>query len=150
MHISHALEVYLLLFVDSMVASLVLPLSRFTAFDIMCCFGGYGVTLSVLIGALGASFGGLINWFLGRLLYLARISYHKSSVSGSYMNFYITVILLLLLTALGWVHVVGSLINVVCGYLRIRSVYTLCAVFLSYLGYMVYSLLLGNCLLLNM
>ena len=147
MHISHALEVYLLLFVDGLVASLVLPLSKFTAFHIMCCFGGYEATASLIVGALGASFGGLINWFLGRLVYLARMGYHKSSGLSSSTRGYISLMLLSLLCAFGWVHVVGSLINVICGYHRIRIVYTFCAVFLSYLGYMAYGLMRGDCLL---
>ncbi|KDB56103.1 hypothetical protein O997_04745 [Anaplasma phagocytophilum str. MRK] len=144
MYVSHALEMYFLLFVDSFVASLILPISKMSAFSIMCCFGGYSATISVFIGALGASVGGIVNWCLGRLILLARMGYHKSQFPQT-LHSYLRVFLVLLLGAFSWVHLVGAIINVICGCFKVRLSYTYCAVFLSYLAYLLYYLTHNGC-----
>ena len=133
MGLSHALEAYLLLFTDSVLGFMVLPVSRTTVFDIMCCFGGYSPLISISVATLGALLGGIVNWCLGRLVVLARMRYHKSEHVR--LNGYLQLALLAPLAMLSWTYIVGSLINVSCGYLRVNLSYTCLAVSISYLAY---------------
>ena len=145
MHVSHVVEVYLLLFVDSFVASVVLPISRLTVFNVMCCFGGYEANISIAISSLGAAFGGVVNWFFGKLIYLARVGYHQNLIPQKTHN-YICLSLLLTACAFSWVHIVGALINVVCGFFRVGAVWAFCSTFISYAGYLVYHLITHDCI----
>ncbi|KAA8474592.1 hypothetical protein F0Q53_01890 [Anaplasma marginale] len=136
MGLSHTLEAYLLLFTDSVVGSVVLPVNRATVFDIICCFGGYDPLTSILVATLGALLGGIVNWCLGRLVMFARMRYHKSEYTqpGGYLQ----LACLAPLALLSWTHIVGSLINVSCGYLRVNLGYTCLAVFVSHFAYSTY------------
>lgn len=145
MQVSHVVEVYLLLFVDSFVASVVLPLSRLTAFDIMCCFGGYKASVSIAISSLGAAFGGMVNWFFGKLVYLARVGYHKHLIPQK-THSYICLALVLASCMLSWVHIVGAIINVICGFFRVGTACVFFSTFLSYAVYLVYHLLTHDCI----
>ncbi|MFV9877988.1 MAG: hypothetical protein AB8U40_01660 [Anaplasma ovis] len=136
MGLSHALEAYLLLFTDSMLGSMVLPIRRPTVFDIMCCFGGYNPLISISVATLGALLGGIVNWCLGRLVVLARMRYHKSEYVR--LHGYLQLAFLAPLALLSWAYIVGSLINVSCGYLRANLGYTCLAVSVSYFAYYTY------------
>ena len=145
MHVSHVVEVYLLLFVDSFVAAVVLPISRLTAFDVMCCFGGYEASISVAVGSLGAAFGGVVNWFFGKLVYLARMGYHKSLIPQK-THSYICLALVLVSGAFSWVHIVGAILNVICGFFRVGAVWAFCSTLISYAGFLIYHLMTHDCI----
>ncbi|MGN7678999.1 MAG: hypothetical protein ACTJLL_04570 [Anaplasma sp.] len=136
MGLSHTLEVYLLLFTDSIIGSMVLPVSGATVFRIMCYFGGYGCVPSIAIATLGSSVGGAVNWLLGRLVVLARAKYHRSE--GGMPHIYVRSAVLALLALFAWMHVVGSLIGVLCGCFRVRASYTYLITLASYLAYFIY------------
>ena len=132
----------MLLLIDSTMGSMVLPPSRATVFDIICCFGGYNPVLSILVATLGSSLGGTVNWILGRLVILARMKYHKSEYSDP--NRHLQSVLLVHLALLSWTHIVGSLINVLCGYLRVGIVRTYLAVFTSHVVHSTYCAVLSK------
>ncbi|MGN7661656.1 MAG: hypothetical protein ACTJLK_03460 [Anaplasma sp.] len=142
MGLSHTLEVYLLLFADSVMGSMALPVSGATVFRIMCYFGGYGCVPSIAIATFGSSVGGAVNWLLGRLVVLARAKYHR--LESGVPHIYVRSAVLALLALFAWMHVAGSLIGVLCGCLRVRASYTYLTALVSHLAYFVYQAAINN------
>ena len=137
------LEVYLLLLTDSFVASLILPLNKVSVFTAMCYFGTYSLPISVVVASLGASLGSYVNWFLGKLVYLARIEYQSRSrgvtpAKKTLSNKFVAALLLLAVLS-SWIYLVGAIVNVLCGYFRLRATYVYCAVLCSYFSYFLYT-----------
>lgn len=72
------MENYFLLFTDSLVSSLVLPIHQGFVFNTMLYFRSYHTPLLMLFfGVLGSSLGGIVNWYLGRITISIRKSYRK-------------------------------------------------------------------------
>jgi membrane protein YqaA with SNARE-associated domain len=61
-------EAYALLFMDSIVAAIALPLRGRLIFDVMHTMGGYQSALVVTLATLGSALGAVVNWGIGRLL----------------------------------------------------------------------------------
>ena len=132
------IEIYSLLFVDSLVAALILPLNKVLIFKIMNYFGGYSYVLMMLIATLGAVVGCLINWFLGRIIIYARVEYHKTQDNYGWLDFYIKLVLMLLALICSWIPVWGGIINVLSGYFKVKVLNFALLSFISYLGYFAY------------
>ncbi|MEH0831385.1 DedA family protein [Anaplasma bovis] len=137
------LEVYLLLLTDSFVASLILPLNKVSVFTAMCYFGTYSLPLSVVTASLGASLGSYINWFLGKLVYQARIEYQSrarglTQTGKNFSNKFVAALLILAISS-SWIYLVGAIINVLCGYFRLRAMHVYFAALLSYFSYFLYT-----------
>ncbi|MGN7618995.1 MAG: DedA family protein [Ehrlichia sp.] len=132
------LEVYSLLFVDSLVAALILPLNGVLIFKIMSYFGGYSYLLMVLVATVGAMLGCVVNWILGRLIIFARIEYHKTLDSYGGLDFYIKLILMLLILVCSWAPIWGGIINVLSGYFKVKVLHLAMLGFFSYLCYFTY------------
>lgn len=114
------MESYFLLFTDSLVSSLILPIHRGFVFETMLCFRQHHSPLLMLIfGTLGASFGGIVNWYLGKITISIRKSYRK--LDNEYILPEIIKNLLFLAVLLfSWVPAVGSVIQVLSGYFRLK------------------------------
>ncbi|QLK52823.1 DedA family protein [Ehrlichia ruminantium] len=136
----YMLEIYSLLFVDSFVAALVLPLNKVLIFKIMSYFGGYSYSLMLLVATLGAVVGSIVNWLLGRMIIFARMEYHKTQDDYGKLGRYIRIALMLLSLGCSWIPVWGAIVNILSGYFKIRVVNLGVLACLSYLGYFVYCL----------
>ncbi|QGR02967.1 DedA family protein [Ehrlichia ruminantium] len=135
------LEIYSLLFIDSLVAALVLPLNKVLIFKIMSYFGGYNYFLMLLVATLGSVVGSIINWVLGRMIICARMGYHKTQDDYGRLGRYICSVLMLLSLVCSWVPVWGAIVNILSGYFRIRILDLMGLVFISYLGYFIYCII---------
>ncbi|WP_395878351.1 DedA family protein [Ehrlichia muris] len=135
------IEVYSLLFVDSLVAALILPLNKIFVFKVMAYFGGYSYVLMILISALGAVVGGIINWILGRMIIFARVEYHKVQDDYGKLGVYIKLILMLLTLLCSWIPVWGGIINILSGYFRIKILNLAVLLFFSYFVYLTYCII---------
>ena len=132
------IEIYSLLFVDSLVAALILPLNKVLIFKIMSYFGGYSCVLMLLVATLGAVIGCILNWILGRMIIFARIEYHKVQDNYGKLGSYIKLVLMLLTLVFSWVPVWGGIINVLSGYFKVKLLNFTALIFISYLGYFTY------------
>ncbi|QXK92163.1 DedA family protein [Neoehrlichia mikurensis] len=135
--LSHLIEVYFLLFIDSLVAALILPLNKIVIFKIMYYFGGYNTTLMIIIATLGSLIGGLVNLILGRIIIHARMEYHNSEQLQHKFIPYITKIVTLLVLIISWIPFWGALVNALSGYLKSNIMLTLVAISISYLVYFI-------------
>ncbi|AHX03969.1 putative membrane protein [Ehrlichia chaffeensis str. Heartland] len=135
------IEIYSLLFVDSFVAALILPLNKILIFKIMAYFGGYSYPLMLLVSTLGAVIGGVINWVLGRMIIFARVEYHKVQDDYGKLGVYIKLALMLLTLLCSWIPVWGGIVNVLSGYFRVGMLKLVVLLFLSYLGYLTYCII---------
>ncbi|WDM85547.1 DedA family protein [Ehrlichia sp. JZT12] len=132
------IEVYSLLFVDSLVAALILPLNKVLIFNMMCYFGGYNYVLMLLVATLGAVIGCNVNWILGRMIIFARMEYHKTQDNYGKLDSYIKLILIFLALVFSWVPVWGGIINVLSGYFKVKLLNLTILALISYLGYFAY------------
>ena len=98
------LEIYSLLFIDSLVAALVLPLNKILIFKIMSYFGGYSYALMLLVATSGAVVGSIVNWVLGRMIIFARMEYHGVQDSYGKLGYYICPALVLLSLVCSWIQ----------------------------------------------
>lgn len=114
------MESYFLLFTDSLVSSLILPIYKGFVFEAMLCFRQYhNQLLMLLFGTLGASFGGVINWYLGKITISIRKSYRK--LDNEYiMPEIIKNLLFLAVLLFSWAPAVGSVVQVLSGYFRLK------------------------------
>ena len=132
------MENYFLLFTDSLVSSLVLPIHQGFVFNTMLYFRSYYTPLLMLFfGVLGSSLGGIVNWYLGRITISIRKSYHK--LENEYTTPEITKNLLIFATLLlSWVPALGSVIQILSGYFKL-NLYTLAPlIILSNFFYLLY------------
>lgn len=114
------MENYLLLFTDSLVSSLILPIHQgFVLYAMLCFRPNYNPQLVLLFGVLGSSLGGIGNWYLGRITIFIRKSYHKLE-SESKTPKIISNLLICVVTLLSWVPALGSVIQVLSGYFKLN------------------------------
>ncbi|WP_369409601.1 YqaA family protein [Wolbachia endosymbiont of Tribolium confusum] len=114
------MENYLLLFTDSLVSSLILPIHQGFVLHTMLCFRShYNPLLILIFGVLGSSLGGIANWYLGRITIFTRRLYHKleneDKTSKTVKNLLICAVMLL-----SWVPAFGSVIEVLSGYFKLN------------------------------
>ncbi|NEV49926.1 DedA family protein [Wolbachia pipientis] len=132
------MESYFLLFTDSLVSSLILPIHQGFVFNTMLYFRSYYTPLLMLFfGVLGSSLGGIVNWYLGRITISIRKSYHK--LENEYTMPKVTKNLLIFATLLlSWVPALGSVIQILSGYFKL-NLYTLAPlIILSNFFYLLY------------
>ncbi|QKX02885.1 DedA family protein [Wolbachia endosymbiont of Litomosoides sigmodontis] len=132
------MENYLLLFTDNLVSSLILPIHRGFVFYTMLYFRSYyNPLLTLLFGVLGSSFGGVVNWYLGRITISIRKSYHKLENEHKTPKI-IKNSLVYAVTLLSWAPAFGSVIQILSGYFKLNlSAFTLLTI-LSNLLYLLY------------
>ncbi|WP_410543369.1 DedA family protein [Wolbachia endosymbiont of Mansonella perstans] len=132
------MENYLLLFTDSLISSLILPIYQGFVFYTMLYFRShYNPLLMLLFGVLGSSISGVVNWYLGRITISIRESYRELE-SGHKIPKIIRNLLISAVVLLSWVQVLGSVIQVLSGYFRLNlSVFTLLTI-LSNFFYLLY------------
>ncbi|AAZ68223.1 YqaA family protein [Ehrlichia canis] len=136
------IEIYSLLFIDSLVAALILPLNKVLIFKIMTYFGGYSYALMLLVSTLGTVVGGIINCILGRMIIFARVEYHKMQDDYGRLGYYIKLVLMLLTLLCSWIPVWGGIINVLSGYFKVRMLNLIVLLFISYLGYFIHCIMI--------
>lgn len=132
------MENYFLLFTDSLLSSLILPIHQGFVFYTMLYFRSYyNPLLMLLFGVLGSSLGGIVNWYLGRITISIRKSYHK--LENEYTTPKIVRNLLIYAVALlSWVPALGSVIQVLSGYFKLNlSLFTFLTI-LSNFFYLLY------------
>lgn len=132
------MENYFLLFTDSLVSSLILPIYQGFVFETMLCFRShYNLFLMLFFVVSGASLGGVINWYLGKITISIRKSYQK--LDNEYVIPEIMKNLLFLAVALlSWVPALGSVVQVLSGYFRLRLYIIIPLIILSNFLYFLY------------
>lgn len=132
------MENYLLLFTDSLVSSLILPVHQGFVLYTMLCFRSYhNPLLMLLFGVLGSSLGGIVNWYLGRITIFIRQSYHKLE-NGHKTPKIVRDLLVCAVALLSCVPALGSVVQVLSGYFKLNlSVFTLLTI-LSNFFYLLY------------
>ncbi|WP_320109918.1 DedA family protein [Wolbachia endosymbiont of Rhagoletis indifferens] len=135
------MENYFLLFTDSLVSSLVLPIHQGFVFNTMLYFRSYYTPLLMLFfGVLGSSLGGIVNWYLGRITISIRKSYHK--LENGYTMPKVTKNLLIFATLLlSWVPALGSVIQILSGYFKLNLYILAPLIILSNFFYLLYLIL---------
>lgn len=135
------MENYFLLFTDSLVSSLVLPIHQGFVFNTMLYFKSYYTPLLMLFfGVLGSSLGGIVNWYLGRITISIRKSYHK--LENEYTMPKVTKNLLIFATLLlSWVPALGSVIQILSGYFKLNLYILAPLIILSNFFYLLYLIL---------
>ncbi|WP_353270138.1 DedA family protein [Wolbachia endosymbiont (group A) of Myopa testacea] len=135
------MENYFLLFTDSLVSSLVLPIHQGFVFNTMLYFRSYYTPLLMLFfGVLGSSLGGIVNWYLGRITISIRKSYHK--LENEYTMPKVTKNLLIFATLLlSWVPALGSVIQILSGYFKLNLYILAPLIILSSFFYLLYLIL---------
>ncbi|WP_339048749.1 DedA family protein [Candidatus Mesenet endosymbiont of Phosphuga atrata] len=128
------IEAYRLLFTDSLISSLILPLNEPFIFKAMLYFNTYNHFLMLVTATMGSCIGGVINWCLGRLMVYIRLKYNKTN---KIFNYYKSVIICLIIF-LAWVPIFGSLITVVSGRLKLNLYYLIPSLLISYASYFLY------------
>ncbi|KJV69574.1 YqaA family protein [Candidatus Neoehrlichia procyonis] len=138
MSLSNLIEVYFLLFIDSVVAALILPLNKVVVFKIMHYFGGYNTLLMIIIATLGSLIGNLVNLMLGRIIIYARTEYHHLEEQLQHVFIpYIKKIITFLVLTISWIPFWGALVIALSGYFKINIIHTLFAMLISYLAYFI-------------
>ncbi|WP_406832528.1 DedA family protein [Wolbachia endosymbiont (group A) of Apoderus coryli] len=135
------MEDYFLLFKDSLLSSLVLPIHQGFVFNTMLYFRSYYTPLLMLFfGVLGSSLGGIVNWYLGRITISIRKSYHK--LENGYTMPEATKNLLIFATLLlSWVPALGSVIQILSGYFKLNLYILAPLIILSNFFYLLYLIL---------
>ncbi|MGL9732703.1 MAG: DedA family protein [Wolbachia sp.] len=135
------MENYLLLFIDNLMLSLILPVYQGFVFHTMLCFSSYYNQLLILLfGVFGSSIGGVINWHLGRITIFIRKSYHKLE-SGHKISKIIRNLLICAVILFSWVPALGSAIQVLSGYFKLNLSVFILLIILSNLFYLLYLLI---------
>lgn len=132
------MENYFLLFKDSLLTSLVLPIHQGFMFEVMLYFKSrHNLLLMLLFGVLGSSFGGIVNWYLGRITISMRQLYHKLeneyTTSKTTRNLLIYAVILF-----SWVPALGSVIQILSGYFKLNLYTFIPLVILSNFSYLLY------------
>ncbi|MGL9682228.1 MAG: DedA family protein [Wolbachia sp.] len=132
------MENYLLLFIDNLISSLILPIYQSFVFHTMLYFSAYYNQLFMLLfGVFGSSIGGVVNWYLGRITISIRKSYHKLE-SVHKIPKIIKNLLICAVVLFSWVPALGSAIQVLSGYFKLNlSVFTFLTI-LSNFFYLLY------------
>ncbi|WP_341821143.1 DedA family protein [Wolbachia endosymbiont (group A) of Myopa testacea] len=135
------MENYFLLFTDSLVSSLILPIRQGFVFNTMLYFRSYYTPLLMLFfGVLGSSLGGIVNWYLGRITISIRKSYHK--LENEYTMPKVAKNLLIFATLLlSWVPALGSVIQILSGYFKLNLYILTPLIILSNFFYLLYLIL---------
>ncbi|WP_410542074.1 DedA family protein [Wolbachia endosymbiont (group B) of Ennomos erosarius] len=135
------MEDYFLLFKDSLLSSLVLPIHQGFVFNTMLYFRSYYTPLLMLFfGVLGSSLGGIVNWYLGKITISIRKSYHK--LENEYTMPKVTKNLLIFATLLlSWVPALGSVIQILSGYFKLNLYILAPLIILSNFFYLLYLIL---------
>lgn len=135
------MENYFLLFTDSLVSSLVLPIHQGFVFNTMLYFRSYYIPLLMLFfGVLGSSLGGIVNWYLGRITISIRKSYHKLE-NGYTMPKATKTLLIFATLLLSWVPALGSVIQILSGYFKLNLYILAHLIILSNFFYLLYLIL---------
>ncbi len=132
------MENYLLLFIDNLLSSLILPIYEGLVFYTMLYFRSYyNPLLMLLFGVLGSSIGGIVNWHLGKITIFARKAYHKLENEYTTPKI-IRNLLICAVTLLSWMSALGSAIQVLSGYFKLNfSAFTLLTILSNFL-YLLY------------
>jgi membrane protein YqaA with SNARE-associated domain len=130
------MENYFLLFKDSLLTSLILPIHQAFAFKVMLYFKlHYSLPLMLLFGVLGSSLGGIINWYLGRITISIRESYHKlkdeRTISKVTKNLLFCAVVLL-----SWIPALGSVVQILSGYFQLNLYITTFLIIISNFFYL--------------
>ncbi len=133
-------EVYYLLFTDSLIAALILPLNKIFVFKIMLYFNTYNHFFMLILAALGSCIGGIINWYLGKIIISVRLEYHKIEKEFT-MPKMVKNIIICLIVLFAWVPLCGSIITIVSGYFKLNLYYLVPSLFISYVSYFCYLIL---------
>ncbi len=135
------MENYFLLFTDSLVSSLVLPIHQGFVFNTMLYFRSYHTPLLMLFfGVLGSSLGGIVNWYLGRITISIRKSYRKLENEHKTPKI-VKNLLICAVTLLSWVPALGSVIQILSGYFKLNLYPLAPLIILSNFFYLLYLIL---------
>ncbi|UPA55507.1 DedA family protein [Wolbachia pipientis] len=135
------MESYFLLFTDSLVSSLILPIRRGFVFNNMLYFRSYYTPLLMLFfGVLGSSLGGIVNWYLGRITISIRKSYHKLENEHTTPKV-VRNLLICAVALLSWVPALGSVIQILSGYFKLNLYILALLIILSNFFYLLYLIL---------
>ncbi len=114
------MENYLLLFIDSLVSSLILPIHQgFVLYTMLCFRSNYDQLLILLFGVLGSSLGGIANWYLGRITIFIRRSHHKLENEDKTPKI-VRHLLICAVALLSWVPPLGSVTQILSGYFKLN------------------------------
>lgn len=132
------IENYLLLFIDSLVSSLILPIHQgFVLYAMLCFRSHYNPLLILLFGVFGSSLGGIGNWYLGRITISIRKSYHKLESKNKTPKI-ISNLLICAVMLLSWVPALGSVIQILSGYFKLNLYIFAPLIILSNFFYLLY------------
>ncbi len=137
---------YFSLLLDNFLSSLILPVHQGFVFKAMLYFKDhYSIAPILFYGVTGSCLGGIANWFLGRAILYTREIINRllySSTTPYTENLYypdrnskhkILHILIICAVALfSWIPGLGSLIQVIVGYLKLNIYIFTLMIFLSY------------------
>ncbi|WFW29902.1 MAG: DedA family protein [Wolbachia endosymbiont of Menacanthus eurysternus] len=113
------MENYFLLFTDSLMSSLILPVYQGFVFRTMLYFRLYYNPLLILFfGIFGSSLGGVINWYLGKMTIFVRKLFHKMSNEYKTPKIVTNLLICAVVLFFSWVPVFGSVIQILSGYFR--------------------------------
>jgi membrane protein YqaA with SNARE-associated domain len=128
-------EVYNFLLADGIMSFLILPMKGQLVFPAMEIFGGYNIYIMVIITAIGTTIGAAANWFLGKFIVIASKfkPEAQSNRAQKFINFCRKRGLLLL--ALSWIPVFGSVVTVALGAVGTRFKLVLPIVFVVHIIY---------------
>jgi membrane protein YqaA with SNARE-associated domain len=128
-------EAFSFLLADSFMSALILPFKTPLVFPVMKLFGGYNGFLMVITATIGTLIGHMANFFLGRFTLIAS-GYkpeNKSEKAQKFFNFCKNKGPFLLV--LSWVPILGSIIAVMLGFVRISFKKLILGVFAANLAY---------------
>ncbi len=146
---------YLLLLVDNFLSSLILPVYQGFAFKTMLYFKDYyNISSMLFYGIMGSCLGGIANWLLGRaILYtreiinrsLYRTTPYTENLYYQDRNSKHKILYILVVCAVGLFSLtpgLGSLIQIIVGYLKLNIYVFTLMIFLSYFIQSLYLILI--------
>ena len=111
-------EVYFFLLADSFMTSLILPMQSHLVFPVMLIMGGYNIYFTVLVASFGALIAFVANWYLGYFILLTSKYNPKGGKAIGFVGFCRDHSAWLLV--LSWVPILGSVISVVMGVVKVN------------------------------
>lgn len=132
------MESYFLLFKDSFISSLILPVHKGFVFKVMLYFQQhYSIIFMLLLGVLGSSLSGIINWYLGTIILSLRKKYHKLQDEGRKSQI-TRKILTCCVILFSWVPGIGSMLQIVTGYFKVNLYLFIFSITISNFFYLLY------------
>lgn len=139
------LETYLLLFFDSFLDTVVIPIHQPYAYTVLSHFGDYPLLSITIVTICGYAAGITINTIIGRIITRIPVKRDKGKTESYEMiKRYAKSYGFLAFLAIGWISSVTTLISIAAGIFHMRISVVALSTAASISGYYVYTLLIAS------